>query len=243
MPYYSPPTAERLSGVPARANLVLSGTIAPTPTAEIDIGDDMYMFFDTTPPTTDDTDWDGYVWVYAGANMAAARTNLVKAINGVIDPAVVTRTAQNARAGTNVNNVVARDDEYGNGVSVVTADAIGGTPAASTSDLTLYNDIDGAFWDTFTGSGVPKLASGKDGTRSFRMSLVTFFVEDVAVDSYIPFGFPFYVKDAWLNSCSNAAITPPEIFLNCYGRYVYVNCGSFGGGETIKFTVVGTDEE
>ena len=91
------------SGGPAVNRLRMEGAPGAmvegnTVTIQRSVFTDVYEFRGSTPPAGGTA---GRIWVYNGADAAASRANLIKAINGTVDVAVVTRTAQNPNAGTN----------------------------------------------------------------------------------------------------------------------------------------------
>lgn len=90
----------------------------------VTIGADVYEFRGSTPPAGGTA---GRIWVYNGADSAASRTNLINAINGVVDAATITRD------GTNTETVVASAGITTGDVVIKSATAIGGsvTPSAS----------------------------------------------------------------------------------------------------------------
>ena len=85
---------------------------------------DIYEFRASTPPAGGTA---GRIWVYQGANAAASRANLVKAINGTVDANVVTRTSA-----TNTIKVTAAQCATGNSVVVWETTAIGNSIGQTT---------------------------------------------------------------------------------------------------------------
>lgn len=99
----------------------------------VTIGSDVYEFRDSTPPAGGTA---GRIWVYNGADSAASRDNFIKAVNGVVDAALITRPS----AG-NVMKVVARAGTTLGTVDVLTADAVGGNVAPSGSYITVAETL------------------------------------------------------------------------------------------------------
>jgi hypothetical protein len=141
------------SGGPALNRLRMEGgggaiaagnTVTITTAAE---GTDVYEFRAVTPPLGGTA---GRIWVYNGANAAASRANLVTAINGVVDANVVTRTPQDASAGTNKCKVTAMVGTPLTSITVGVSSAIGaaffgisGTDLTCSETLAAATDI----WD------------------------------------------------------------------------------------------------
>jgi len=133
------PMQNRLIALGAPGAIVAGDTVT--------IGADVYEFRGDTPPSGGTA---GRIWVYNGANSLASRTNLVNAINGVIDAATITYN------GAVTETMLAALDPVTVGhITLVSADAIGGNPApsatgtATTETLTTVTDI----WDTVTVEG------------------------------------------------------------------------------------------
>jgi hypothetical protein len=78
---------------------------------------DAYEFRDDSPPTGGTA---GRIWVYNGANAIASRTNLIKAVNGTVDAAVVNRTSA-----TNHHSVTASMSTVGTYITIYETTAIG----------------------------------------------------------------------------------------------------------------------
>lgn len=127
-------------GIPMQSRLRMLGAPAAIVAADyLTIGADIYEFRADTPPTGGTA---GRVWLYNGANSAASRATLIKAINGDVDAALIANEVATelmlAAAGVTTGDVV-----------VQSADAIGGSPApsatatATTDNLTTATDI----WD------------------------------------------------------------------------------------------------
>lgn len=120
------------------------------------IGADTYEFRDSTPPLGGTA---GRIWVYNGANAAASRTNLIAAINNVVNAALVTRTAQDATAANNTEKFFAQagttafvTDIMSVGAigtpTLITAIAASGVATSCTTTLTLDTGTD--LWDQAT---------------------------------------------------------------------------------------------
>jgi len=128
-------------GVPMMNRLRLLG--APGAAVEgntVVVGADTYEFRDSTPPAGGTA---GRIWVYGGADSAASRANLIKAINGTVDAALVTRD------GANTEEVVASAGITTGDVIVQSADAIGGNPAPSATAIACSETLATAtdIWD------------------------------------------------------------------------------------------------
>jgi hypothetical protein len=155
----TPISTVHVQGTPLTNHLFLNGAAG----AKIVQGDfctitdgvtpDVYEFRDDSPPTGGTA---GRIWIYNGADAAASRANLVKAINGTVDAAIVDRssatnhhkvTASVATSGTYVT--VYETTGIGNGVAQPTATAA----LQGTENLTTPTDI----WDqaNFLQYGVP----------------------------------------------------------------------------------------
>jgi len=114
-------------GIPMMNRLRLLG--APGAAVEgntVTVGADVYEFRGSTPPAGGTA---GRIWVYNGANSAASRTNLIDAINGVVDAARITRD------GTNTELVIGAAGITTGDVLVRSAVSIGGTPAPSATPI------------------------------------------------------------------------------------------------------------
>lgn len=128
-------------GVPMMNRLRLLG--APGAAVEgntVVVGADTYEFRDSTPPAGGTA---GRIWVYGGVDSAASRANLIKAINGTVDAALVTRD------GANTEEVVASAGITTGDVIVQSADAIGGNPAPSATAIACSETLATAtdIWD------------------------------------------------------------------------------------------------
>ena len=120
------------------------------------VGADTYEFRDSTPPLGGTA---GRIWVYNGANAAASRTNLIDAINNVVDATRITRTAQDATAATNTEKFFAAAGITANVINIVSVGAIG-TPTtiasiaasdvATACSTTLTADTGTDLWDQAT---------------------------------------------------------------------------------------------
>jgi hypothetical protein len=128
-------------GVPMMNRLRLLG--APGAAVEgntVTVGDDVYEFRGSTPPAGGTA---GRIWVYNGASSAASRTNLINAINGVVDAATITRN------GTNTEEVVASAGVTTGDVVVQSANDIGGDPIPSSTAIACSETLATAtdIWD------------------------------------------------------------------------------------------------
>ena len=116
------------------------------------IGADTYEFRSSTPPLGGTA---GRIWVYNGAASVNSRTNFIDAVNGVVDTARISRTPQDANAGTNTELKKAASGITTGDIIIASADAIGGNIAASavatncTETLTTATDI----WDQVASFG------------------------------------------------------------------------------------------
>lgn len=127
------------AGVPMMNSIILLGAPGKILQGDtVDIGADVYEFRDSTPPMGGTA---GRTWVHNGANSAASRANLIKAINGDVDAALVNRTSHAntvpvfARAGTTLGTVdLLSTGRVGSGASPVTvADAAPSATAVACS--------------------------------------------------------------------------------------------------------------
>jgi hypothetical protein len=128
-------------GIPTMNRLRLLG--APGAAVEgntVTIGADVYEFRASTPPAGGTA---GRIWVYNDATSAASRTNLIDAINGVVDAARITRD------GTNTELVVASAGITTGDIVVQSSATIGGTPAPSATPVACSDGLDTAtdIWD------------------------------------------------------------------------------------------------
>lgn len=130
-------------GVPMQNRLRMLGSPAKIVQGDtVTIGADVYEFRDDTPPTGGTA---GRIWVYNGAASTNSRANFIKAINGVVDAALIAEAVATetllAAAGVTTGDVI-----------VQSATAVGGSAAPSTTAtattevLTSANDI----WDHTT---------------------------------------------------------------------------------------------
>jgi hypothetical protein len=115
------------SGGPAINRLRMEGAPGAmvqgnTVTIQRAVNTDVYEFRGSTPPVGGTN---GRIWVYNGVDAAASRANLIKAINGTVDVAVVTRTAQDINAGTNTALVSAVAGDPATSITVGSSAAIG----------------------------------------------------------------------------------------------------------------------
>ena len=183
------------SGQPMQNRLRLLGAPGAAVAGDtVVIGADTLEFNAATPPAAGTV---GFIWVYNGINSLASRTNLVDAINGVIDAARITRTLEDPTAGTNTELFLAAADAVTVGdVAILSADAIGGTPTPSavatacTESLTTGTDI----WDAAT-CRMGALAAPIQHSRT----VVTVAAADVAkgtLEVYFDFTpFAYYVRN------------------------------------------------
>jgi hypothetical protein len=132
------------SGMPAQNRLRLLGAPGAAAAGDtVTIGADVYEFRGDTPPTGGDA---ARIWVYNGAASVNSRTNLVAAINGTVNPAIIANQVATEAFFAEVDHVTVGD------VTIVSADAVGGTPcpsataAACADGLTTVTDI----WDNAT---------------------------------------------------------------------------------------------
>ncbi len=159
----------------------------------VTIGADVYEFRDSTPPLGGTA---GRIWIYnggGGGTSAICRANFIDAVNGIVDAARITRTAQAPTAGTNVEPVKAMAGLFTGDIIVVSADAVGGnivptgTQQACSEVLTTAADV----WDTGNmHSGHPQ----STGRVAFAVAVIS--ANDITKGS-IQVAFPFTL--AWAN--------------------------------------------
>lgn len=128
-------------GVPMQNRLRLLG--APGAAVEgntVTIDTDVYEFRSDSPPSGGTA---GRIWVYNGADSAASRTNLIDAINGVVDADRITRD------GINTEDVVASAGVTTGDIVIQSADDIGGNPIPSATALACSETLATAtdIWD------------------------------------------------------------------------------------------------
>jgi hypothetical protein len=131
-------------GIPMVNRLRLLGAPgAPVEGNTVVIGADTYEFRGSTPPAGGTV---GRIWVYGDATSAAARTNLIDAINGVVAAARITRD------GTNTELKVASAGVTTGDIVIQSATAIGGTPAPSATATACSETLATAtdVWDSAT---------------------------------------------------------------------------------------------
>jgi hypothetical protein len=147
-------------GIPQICRLMMLGAPGKIVAGNtVTIGADTYQFNSHTPPDASGVPGGatpGAIWLYNGNSSADCRGIFVDAVNGVVSPARITRTAQDGQAGTNTELVRAAQSPTLGIIFVFSADAIGGnivpsnTPIAVSETLTTVTDI----WDdTATYSG------------------------------------------------------------------------------------------
>ena len=126
----------RLLGAPGAA--VAGNTVT--------IGTTVYEFRGDTPPSGGTA---GRIWVYNGADSAASRANLIKAINTVVDAAVVTRNGVASPAVKAIDGVTTGD------IIVYSATTSGGDIVPSATALATTETLDTAtdIWDGATMGG------------------------------------------------------------------------------------------
>ena len=160
----------------------------------VTIGADTYEFRNSSPPLGGTA---GNIWVFNGTGGAAdaviSRANFIDAVNGVVDAARITRTAQAPTAGTNVEHVKALAGLVTGDIIVVSADAVGGnivptgTQQGTTETLTTVTDI----WDTANmHSGRPQLT----GRVAYATAVIS--ANDISKGS-VQVAFPFTL--IWAN--------------------------------------------
>jgi len=164
------------------------------------IGVDTYEFNSHTPPDSSGglgggpgSATPGAIWVYQGNNSVDSRGIFIDAVNGVVSTGRITRTAQDATAGTNVEPVKAMAGLFTGDIIVVSADAVGGNIIATgiqqTCSETLTTPADK--WDT--GS----MHSGRaqsTGRVAFATAVIS--ANDIAKGS-VQVAFPFTLL--WAN--------------------------------------------
>lgn len=149
----------------------------------VTIGTTVYEFRASTPPAGGTA---GRVWVFNGADSAASRANLIKAINATVDAAVVTRNGVASPAVLAVAGVTLGD------VIIMSAITAGGTPRASatahvtTTTLATATDI----WDAATMEG-----GYLDGKKRSSCQTITLAASHIAKGT-VQFYFPFNVTHA-----------------------------------------------
>ena len=118
------PMVNRLTMLGAPGAIVAGNTVT--------IGADTYEFNSNSPPDVAGGGTGGFIWVYQGAASVNSRANFIDAVNGVVNAATVTRgDGIGANAGTNTEFMLAAAGTALGDVDLHSADAIGGTIAAS----------------------------------------------------------------------------------------------------------------
>jgi uncharacterized membrane protein len=108
------------------------GGAAIAATNTVRIGADTYEFVAASPPLLGTA---GRIFVFNGANVAASRTNFIDAVNGVVDIARISRTAQVPTCATNTELVRAFAGVTAGVINVVSAETVGGINRASNVQL------------------------------------------------------------------------------------------------------------
>jgi len=158
----------------------------PAATETVTIGADVYEYNANTPPAGGTA---GRIWVYRGANAAAARANLVNAINNVVDAANITYDGVVSEA------FVA--DEIGVRVRIQSSDAVGSSTVTASATATATTDTvvgAGDDWDDATCYG--GLAEG--GQLGFtRVQIVAGHIGSGSLRISFPFTAVGFVLTNW----------------------------------------------
>jgi hypothetical protein len=158
---------------------LLGGGAAIAQADYLTIGSDVYEFRSSTPPAGGTS---GRIWVHNGASSAESRANFIKAVNGTVDAAVVTRN------GTNTEVVSAAAGVTTGDVIVYSSTAIGSlVPAASATATACTDNLTDAadIWDQATMyGGVAK------NTEHMAMVTVT-LTADMLTKGNLQVYFPF----------------------------------------------------
>ena len=184
-------------GVPDFNRLTCIGAEPIAATNTVTIGADVYEFNAATPPAGGTG---GSIWVYVGVSSAASRANLIMAINGTISANEVTRTLQDAAAGTNTEFVLAAAGTTVGDINLWSAAAIGGAVApsaahlATTETLAVGTDI----WDDVTMYG-----GVAQGHTACQMATITLSAAMIAKGD-VEFHFDFTPTHCWLNNRNRA---------------------------------------
>lgn len=203
----------KVPGLPMINRLRLLG--APAAAVEgntVTIGGDVYEFRASTPPAGGTA---GRTWVYNGANSAASRANLIKAINGTVDAAVVTpKTGGPTEKFLAVAGVTLGD------IIIISATASGGTITPSGTATACADGLDTAtdIWDQATCYG--GLAAGQ---KQVGMATVTLLAAHIAKGNAQIY-FPFTVRTAILVN----RMRPQNEAVTVSGNYVQVVCAGAG---------------
>ena len=148
----------------------------------ITIGADVYEFRNSSPPAGGTA---GRIWVHNGfggaANAVIARASLIKAINNVIEPAFVTRTAQDPAAGNTTELYTAMPGvTLGDIILVSTTSPGGSIRLASATATAVARTLDTAtdIWDQAT-----MLGGRAAGQKEFGYTAVTVSAANLAKGS------------------------------------------------------------
>jgi hypothetical protein len=180
----------------------------------VTIGADTYEFRDSSPPTGGTA---GRVWVFNGTGGAAdgviSRANLIKAINGTVEAASVSRTGVGT-AGTNVEKVRAVAGVTLGDIIIYSADAVGGTITASASALATTEGLATVadIWDAVTMYG--GIAAAQKQVAMTSVLLAASHIAKATLQVY----FPFTVRTAILVN----RMRPQNEAVTISGNYVQV---------------------
>jgi hypothetical protein len=188
----------------------------------VTIGTDVYEFNAATPPAAGTA---GMVWVYQGATVAASRTNLTDAINGVVDAARINRTSY-----TNVQKYYCRQGVDARDLIIVSATAVGGYPTPSNSATATTSTLSdpGDLWDNAVVYG-GEIRKGGDLVAAYPIIVTANMIAKGSVECNFPF-----------NPAGSMVFNPlrPQdealVLCNLGG-----NLATFSGGTSLSLTLNG----